>query len=98
MTRNELAMWMMKRIRAGRVGEGGEEDDVIVGATPDPKKIVELEESFLPPTIDDERTCKRCYVVDTCMLYRKVSFVVYYRIPLFTFLRQSKTSLIIILT
>jgi DNA replication ATP-dependent helicase Dna2 len=31
------------------------------------------EEKFLPPTIDDERTCKRCYTVDTCMLYRKVS-------------------------
>ena len=29
--------------------------------------------SILPPPIDDERTCKRCYVVDACMLYRKVS-------------------------
>ncbi|KIY45477.1 Dna2-domain-containing protein [Fistulina hepatica ATCC 64428] len=27
--------------------------------------------SFLPPTIDDERICKRCYNLDTCMLYRK---------------------------
>ncbi|KAG6828441.1 hypothetical protein H0H92_007968 [Tricholoma furcatifolium] len=26
---------------------------------------------FLPPTIDDERVCKRCYALDTCMLYRK---------------------------
>ncbi|KIY67509.1 Dna2-domain-containing protein [Cylindrobasidium torrendii FP15055 ss-10] len=26
---------------------------------------------FLPPTIDDERQCNRCYVLDTCMLYRK---------------------------
>ncbi|CCA73479.1 related to DNA helicase, partial [Serendipita indica DSM 11827] len=26
---------------------------------------------FLPPTEDDERTCRRCYVVDGCMLYRK---------------------------
>ncbi|KIM72845.1 hypothetical protein PILCRDRAFT_736976 [Piloderma croceum F 1598] len=32
-----------------------------------------MEEPFLPPTIDDERTCKRCYALDTCMLYRKVS-------------------------
>jgi hypothetical protein len=65
MTRNELATWMMKRIRAGRVGEGGEEDDTIAGATQcfsDPKKIVELEESFLPPTIDDERTRACCIV------------------------------------
>ncbi|KAG2362436.1 AAA domain-containing protein [Suillus spraguei] len=30
-----------------------------------------LEEPFLPPTIDDERMCKRCYVLDTCMLFRK---------------------------
>ncbi|KAJ3830368.1 Dna2-domain-containing protein [Lentinula raphanica] len=28
-------------------------------------------EPFLPPTIDDERTCKRCYSLDICMLYRK---------------------------
>ncbi|KAG7440565.1 Dna2-domain-containing protein [Guyanagaster necrorhizus] len=28
-------------------------------------------ERFLPPTLDDERLCKRCYVLDTCMLYRK---------------------------
>ena len=25
-----------------------------------------------PPTIDDERICGRCYVSDTCMLYKKV--------------------------
>lgn len=29
-------------------------------------------ESVLPPTIDDERTCKQCYALDACMLYRKV--------------------------
>ncbi|PBK88865.1 Dna2-domain-containing protein [Armillaria gallica] len=28
-------------------------------------------EHFLPPTLDDERLCKRCYVLDACMLYRK---------------------------
>ncbi|KAF7298895.1 DNA replication helicase [Mycena indigotica] len=28
-------------------------------------------EPFLPPTIDDERICKRCYNIDACMLYRK---------------------------
>ncbi|KAF9261112.1 Dna2-domain-containing protein [Marasmius fiardii PR-910] len=28
-------------------------------------------EPFLPPTIDDERTCKRCYSIDSCMLYRR---------------------------
>lgn len=30
-------------------------------------------ERFLPPTIDDECTCKRCYSLDVCMLYRKAS-------------------------
>ncbi|KAG6382086.1 Dna2-domain-containing protein [Boletus reticuloceps] len=33
-------------------------------------------EPFLPPTIDDERTCKRCYSLDACMLYRKASIAV----------------------
>ncbi|KAJ3807809.1 DNA replication factor Dna2-domain-containing protein [Lentinula aff. lateritia] len=32
-------------------------------------------EPFLPPTIDDERTCKRCFSLDLCMLYRKASAV-----------------------
>ena len=27
---------------------------------------------FLPPTIDQDRACSRCFSVDTCMLYRKV--------------------------
>ncbi len=76
-TRNQLASWMMKRIRAGRAGEADEEEDVMLVTTQNSKGIVELEESFLPPTIDDERTCKRCYVVDTCMLYRKVGLTVY---------------------
>jgi hypothetical protein len=31
-------------------------------------------EPFLPHTIDDERTCKWCYVLNTCMLFCKVSF------------------------
>lgn len=29
-------------------------------------------DSFLPATIDSERTCSRCYVSDACMLYKKV--------------------------
>jgi hypothetical protein len=33
------------------------------------------EEPFLPPTIDDERACNRCYALDTCMLFRKVWFL-----------------------
>ncbi|KAG6333843.1 hypothetical protein ID866_5248 [Astraeus odoratus] len=29
------------------------------------------QEPFLPPTIDDEWICKKCYTADVCMLYRK---------------------------
>lgn len=47
--RNELAAYMMRRIR----------------------KKGDIEEPFLPPAIDDERTCKRCYALDTCMIYRR---------------------------
>lgn len=28
---------------------------------------------ILPPTIDNERECSRCYASDACMLYRRVS-------------------------
>ncbi|GLB41287.1 putative DNA replication factor Dna2 [Lyophyllum shimeji] len=55
--RNEMASYMMRRSdKTGEHLEGGE------GA---------VSEQFLPPTIDDERVCKRCYALDTCMLYRK---------------------------
>lgn len=39
----------------------------------DPSKV---DESFLPPTIDNEQICKRCYALDICMLYRKVCIFV----------------------
>lgn len=32
----------------------------------------DAEEPFLPPTINQDRICGRCYVADACMLYRKV--------------------------
>lgn len=38
------------------------------------ESVNDIEESVLPPSIDDERVCKKCFVVDTCMLYRRVSF------------------------
>lgn len=34
-------------------------------------KQSKVQEAFLPPTLDDERICKKCYALDTCMLYRK---------------------------
>ncbi|KDQ55464.1 hypothetical protein JAAARDRAFT_133813 [Jaapia argillacea MUCL 33604] len=35
------------------------------------EEMGEEEKRFLPETIDDEWVCGKCYVVDTCMLYRK---------------------------
>ncbi|SGY77362.1 BQ5605_C005g03616 [Microbotryum silenes-dioicae] len=34
-------------------------------------KPVELEDRLLPEPIDEARSCKRCYVRDACMLYRR---------------------------
>ncbi|EIN04726.1 Dna2-domain-containing protein [Punctularia strigosozonata HHB-11173 SS5] len=53
--RNELAGWMDKRAKAKE------------------RDVVQIEDAarFLPETIDDERICKRCYVSDACMLYRR---------------------------
>ncbi|KAI0746475.1 Dna2-domain-containing protein [Daedaleopsis nitida] len=64
--RNEMAGHMMSRLRAkGSIvaKEDGEDEGAIVA--------VEDLESFLPATIDDVRTCGKCYALDTCMLYRK---------------------------
>lgn len=63
--RNLLAGYIVRRGRSKSGNDckkGGEEE-------------VGTEEPFLPPTIDDDRTCKRCYALDACMLYRKVFFI-----------------------
>jgi DNA replication ATP-dependent helicase Dna2 len=44
-------------------------------ASPAKPSQADVEESFLPPTIDSARDCKGCYALDTCMLYRKVSSI-----------------------
>lgn len=64
--RNEMAGYMMRRLRATAYLSGRADDDS------DEKDVTESVEPFLPPTIDDNRTCGKCYVLDTCMLYRKV--------------------------
>ncbi|GAA5836873.1 hypothetical protein JCM9279_007686 [Rhodotorula babjevae] len=38
---------------------------------PSSARAADLEPALLPPPIDDERSCKRCYVRDACMLYRR---------------------------
>ena len=54
--RNEMAAYMMRRMRGGKTGGEGVPDV----------------EAFLPPTIDDAWQCGKCFALDTCMLYRKV--------------------------
>ncbi|KAI1798471.1 Dna2-domain-containing protein [Ganoderma leucocontextum] len=60
--RNELAGHMMSRLRAKGEITASEHDGEV--------SLNDLE-SFLPPTIDDNRTCGKCFALDTCMLYRK---------------------------
>ncbi|TFK37115.1 DNA replication factor Dna2-domain-containing protein [Crucibulum laeve] len=59
--RNEMVSYMMSRYRT--VGTGEDEMQDVEGE----------QEPFLPPTIDDERACNRCYVLDACMLYRRTT-------------------------
>lgn len=63
MARNELAGWLAKQRRVPKEAK----PDEISAPAPD------MEEAFLPPTIDHAKECRSCYAVDTCMLYRKVS-------------------------
>ena len=39
--------------------------------TSQPKAPLRTTRPPLPPAIDDERTCKKCYAADGCMLYRR---------------------------
>jgi DNA replication ATP-dependent helicase Dna2 len=78
--RNLLVGWMIKRIGGLRGGKRHDKSDDQVRdweakndeKTRNGERSVEDSELFLPPTIDDERACNRCYVLDACMLYRKV--------------------------
>lgn len=74
--RNEMAGYMARRHWKPKA-RGGHVQVEVEG-----EKSGDVEEAFLPPTIDDERTCKRCYTLDTCMLYRKVCF---HRVSIFFF-------------
>ena len=72
-TRNELASYMVRRSgkqhakASSSVSSQDSSDNNIStsdASTPEP---------FLPPTINQERMCGRCYVSDACMLYKKVT-------------------------
>ncbi|GAA5914570.1 hypothetical protein JCM5296_006275 [Sporobolomyces johnsonii] len=43
----------------------------MIGGTPPEEKEEDEEPPLLPPPIDDERSCKKCYVGDACMLFRR---------------------------
>lgn len=64
--RNEMASYMMRRHRQAE-DVHDVHGDVQITSSQEPR----VQEPFLPPTLDDERVCKRCYTLDACMLYRK---------------------------
>jgi len=76
--RNEMASYMWRRIRKGKARAIDVDMEVDIEetssgvSTPNPPADEGVEgEPFLPPPIDDERTCQRCYALDTCLLFRK---------------------------
>ncbi|KAJ2918121.1 hypothetical protein MD484_g2295, partial [Candolleomyces efflorescens] len=69
--RNELAGYMIKRI--GREGDhkrrgGGERERE--ENQQDIEEVGMHAEPFLPRPIDNEHACRKCFTIDTCMLYR----------------------------
>ncbi|KAF8154731.1 AAA domain-containing protein [Crassisporium funariophilum] len=72
--RNELAGWMWRRVRKEKKKELTDEEP---GS----------EEPFLPAPIDDERVCKRCYALDTCLLFRKTHSAAHHDPPVPSFLQ-----------
>ncbi|CDO74222.1 hypothetical protein BN946_scf184721.g1 [Trametes cinnabarina] len=62
--RNDMAGYIMRRLRTTALLSGLEDES-------DEEDAAATIEPFLPPTIDDNRTCGKCYALDTCMLYRK---------------------------
>jgi DNA replication ATP-dependent helicase Dna2 len=78
-TRNQLAGWTSMRGRkwdTERKGRAQMEalvdgDDLALEKASGEADLVD-DGPFLPPPIDDERVCSRCYALDTCMLFRRV--------------------------
>ncbi|OCF42705.1 DNA replication ATP-dependent helicase Dna2 [Kwoniella heveanensis CBS 569] len=62
--RNELADWLSKK---RSLPKAIPTDSYSSGWS----AVDDVEEAFLPPTIDHARECKTCYAVDSCMIYRK---------------------------
>lgn len=73
--RNDLAAWGWRRVRKHRRTDEEKNEPVVESSLRTVREMDEEEEGeieqFLPAPIDDERTCKRCYSLDTCLLFRK---------------------------
>jgi DNA replication ATP-dependent helicase Dna2 len=69
--RNEIAAYMWKRLRQRKSKKESKPPADSVDKGTMVELTVEKEEPFLPPPVDDERICKRCYVQDACFLFRK---------------------------
>ncbi|TEB08749.1 Dna2-domain-containing protein [Coprinellus micaceus] len=69
--RNQLASYTIKRIgREGDIRKKRREELEQEERQGDIEEIGMGAEPFLPPPIDSEHACKKCYTLDTCMLYR----------------------------
>lgn len=91
MARNELAMYISKQRKVPKhLPEGNRPVEILRKSVVkkemlkeekrEEKLETEVEEAFLPPTIDNMRDCKMCYAVESCMLYRKVSILLFSRV------------------
>lgn len=89
MARNELAMYISKQRKVPRHLPDGDrpveilrrgviKKEMLREEKREEKLETEVEEAFLPPTIDNMRDCKMCYAVESCMLYRKVSILLFF--------------------
>ncbi|KAL7342171.1 AAA domain-containing protein [Rhodotorula toruloides] len=70
LARNRFATFLHRRMT---LTPSEDEDDALWGDADFPvsSQVEGAELALLPPPIDDERSCKKCYVGDACMLYRK---------------------------
>lgn len=113
MARNELAMYMSKQRKVPKhlpeddrpveILRGGVVKKELLKEEKEEKELeAEVEEVFLPPTLDNMRDCRMCYAVESCMLYRKVSVLSSFRVsvlhdyhrPSIRYLKTPKTLLL----
>lgn len=76
MSRNDTASYLARRMSAGPSSsqeQRASTDDAELDL-PASTAVTSTSDNphFLPPTIDQEFTCRKCYAIDGCMLYRKV--------------------------